>query len=173
MKQILMLIDARRALCGLSMAAALLLATPASAEDIYKWVGDDDQVHYTQMPPPHGIKAIRIQRSAVPTDEQDDEPSEAEAEDELEQASADEFEEELPEADDTEVDAGEEAGDEDVKIAQAMQENCNNARKNLATLNRGQVRYVDPDGKVIRLSEEERQERIAEAKAQIGVLCKN
>ncbi len=171
MKQIVMLIDARKALCGLSLAAALLLATPASAEDIYKWVGDDDQVHYTQMPPPHGIKAIRIQRSAVPTDEQDDEPSEAE--DELEQASADEYEEELPEADDTDIDAGEEAGDEDVKIAQALQENCNNARKNLATLSRGQVRYVDPEGKVIRLSEEERQERIAEAKAQIGVLCKN
>ena len=171
MKQIFMLIDARQALCGLSLAAALLLATPASAEDIYKWIGDDNQVHYTQMPPPHGIKAIRIQRSDVPADDQDDEPSETE--DELEQASADEYEEELPEVDDSEADAGEEEVDEDVRIAQAMQENCNNARKNLATLSRGQVRYVDPDGKVIRLSEEERQERIAEAKDQIGVLCKN
>ena len=171
MKQIVMLIDTRKALCGLSLAAALLLATPASAEDIYKWIGDDDQVHYTQMPPPHGIKAIRIQRSDVPSDEQDDEPSEAE--DELEQATADEYDEELPEADDSEADAGEEESDADAKIAQALQENCSNARKNLASLSRGQVRYVDPDGKVIRLSEEERQERIAEAKAQIGVLCKN
>ena len=33
MKQIVMLIDARKVLCGLSLAAALLLATPASAED--------------------------------------------------------------------------------------------------------------------------------------------
>lgn len=171
MKQIVMLIDSRKALCGLSLAAALLLATPASAEDIYKWIGDDDQVHYTQMPPPHGIKAIRIQRSDVPAEEQEAEP--AETEDEVEQATADEYDEELPEADDSEADAGEEESDEDVKIAQALQENCNNARKNLASLSRGQVRYVDPDGKIIRLSEEERQQRIAEAKAQIGVLCKN
>ena len=172
MKQILMLIDTRPALCGLSLAATLLLAAPASAEDIYKWVSDDNQVHYTQMPPPHGIKAIRIQRSDVPREDEEELADAEESLDDTEQAAADELDEDLP-ADDEEADLeAAEGEDEDVKLAQALQENCNNARKNLQTLNHGQVRYVDPEGKIIRLTEEERQERIAEAKSQIGVLCK-
>ena len=164
MKQMNSLIYTRRAVTSLLLGATLLLAAPSHAEDIYKWIGDDDQVHYTQMPPPHGIKAIRIQRSDIPAEE-----DAAEAEDELDQADVDESYDELPAGGDDEADASE---DEDVKIAKALQENCNNARKNLKSLNRGQVRYVNPEGEIIRLSEEERQQRIEEAKSQIGVLCK-
>ena len=167
MKQSINLIYTRRAVSVLLLGAALLLVSPANAEDIYKWVSDDNQVHYTQMPPPHGIKAIRIQRSDIPADEQPSEDT-AEAEDETEQAAIDESFDEQPEEQDAESDEG-----GDAKIAQALQENCNNARSNLKSLNRGQVRYVDPEGKIIRLTEEERQQRIEEAKAQIGVLCEN
>ena len=172
MKQILTLIDTRQALYGLSLATALLLASPASAEDIYKWVSDDNQVHYTQMPPPHGIKAIRIQRADVPNQDDDEPTDEAETLEDTGQAAVDDYAGQAP-ADEgpADVDAAG-AEDEDVKLAKALQKNCNNARKNLQTLNRGQVRYVDPEGKIIRLSEEERQDRIAEARAQIGVLCK-
>jgi hypothetical protein len=165
MRQIVNLINTQRACRGLLLGAALLLVAPAGAEDIYKWIGDDNQVHYTQMPPPHGIKAIRIQRSDVPAVEETAE--EAEVTDEPEQTVFD----------DTPGDQAEAEGDadanEDAQIAQALRENCSNARKNLESLNRGQVRYVDPDGKIIRLSEEERQQRIEEARAQIGVLCEN
>lgn len=150
------------------LVAGLLLVTPAHAEDIYKWLNEDNQVQYTQMPPPHGVKAIRIQRSAVPdeadigegeTDEAGYEP-ETDAEDTAEAP-----------ADDEEADDGE-TTDRDAEIAKSMQENCNKARKNLKTLNRGQVRYINAKGEVIRLTEEERQERIAEANAQIMLLCK-
>lgn len=167
MKQTVNLIFTRRAVSGLLLGAALLLVTPANAEDIYKWIGDDNQVHYTQMPPPHGIKAIRIQRSDIPADEQPSEDT-AEAEDETEQAAIDDSFDEQPEAQDAESDA-----DEDAKIAQELQENCNHARSNLKALNHGQVRYVSPEGEVIRLTEDQRQTRIEEAKALIGVLCKN
>ena len=167
MKQTVNLMFTRRAVSGLLLGAALLLATPANAEDIYKWIGDDNQVHYTQMPPPHGIKAIRIQRSDIPADEQPSEDT-AEAEGETEQAAIDDSFDEQPETQDAETDA-----DGDAKVAQALQENCNNARSNLKSLNRGQVRYVSPEGEIIRLTEEQRQQRIEEAKAQIGVLCEN
>jgi hypothetical protein len=169
MKQTVNLIYTRRAMSGLLLGAALLLVTPANAEDIYKWVSDDNQVHYTQMPPPHGIKAIRIQRSDVTAREESAQP--AEAMDGTEQASIDASPDEQPESVDDEAGASE-GNDDDVKIAQAMQENCNNARKNLKALNRGQVRYVTPDGGVIRLTEEQRQQRIEEAEGQIESLCK-
>ena len=167
MKQIIRLICIRRAVSGLFLGATLLLAAPIHAEDIYKWNDENNQVHYTQMPPPHGIKAIRIQRSDVPSDEDESSPT-AGTEDETDQASAeDPFAEQPTSGDDT--GAGE---DEDARLAKAMQKNCNNARKNLKTLSRGQVRYVNPEGEIIRLTEEERQQRIAEAREQIGVLCK-
>lgn len=169
MKQTVNLIYTRRAVSGLLLGATLLLVAPANAEDIYKWIGDDNQVHYTQMPPPHGIKAIRIQRSDVTAREESPEP--AEAMDETEQASTDASYEEQPETVDDEAEASE-GEDEDVKIAQSMQENCKKARKNLKALNRGQVRYVTPDGGVIRLTEEQRQQRIEEAQEQIEALCK-
>ena len=171
MKQTVNLIYPRRAVGGLILGAALLVVAPANAEDIYKWVGDDNQVHYTQMPPPHGIKAIRIQRTDIPAERHASEDT-AEVEDETEQAAIDESFEEQPEAQDTEPDAGGDAN-EDAKRAQALQENCIKARSNLKTLSRGQVRYVSAQGEIIRLTEEERQQRIEEARAQIGVLCEN
>ena len=150
------------------LVAGLLLVTPAHAEDIYKWLNDDNQVQYTQMPPPHGIKAIRIQRSAVP-DEADIEEGETDEADYAPETDAEDTAE--ASGDDEEADDGE-TTDRDAEIAKAMQENCDNARKNLKSLNKGQVRYINPEGEVIRLTEEERQERIAEANTQIKLLCK-
>lgn len=170
MKQTVNLIYTRRAVSVLVLGAALLLVAPANAEDIYKWIGDDNQVHYTQMPPPHGIKAIRIQRSDVTAREESPQPGGAM--EGTEQASIDASSDEQPETVDDEAGASE-GEDEDIKIAQAMQENCNKARKNLKALNRGQVRYVTPDGGVIRLTEEQRQQRLEEAQAQIEELCEN
>ena len=150
------------------LVAGLLLATPAHAEDIYKWLNENNQVQYTQMPPPHGIKAIRIQRSAIPdeADIEEDTPDEAEYVPETDAEDTAEAPGDDGEADD------EGAAERDAEIAKAMQENCNNARQNLKSLNKGQVRYINPEGEVIRLTEEERQERIAEANAQIKLLCK-
>ena len=150
------------------LVAGLLLVTPAHAEDIYKWLNEDNQVQYTQMPPPHGVKAIRIQRSAAPDEADTGEGETDEAEYVPERGVEDTAE--APGDDEQADDEGN--ADRDAEIARSMQENCNNARKNLNNLNRGQVRFINPEGEVIRLTEEERQERIAEANAQIKLLCK-
>ena len=166
-----------RKTAGLRMAglllAGMLLAAPASAEDIYKWVDDENRTQYTQMPPPPGITAIRIQSSPRPLEDETEEPQ---ADDEAEVETDDLAAEDTEDTGDEFTDAGgdEPAGSErDAGVARAMQENCNNARKNLQTLSRGQVRYVSPDGQIIRLSEEERQQRMDEAREQIRVLCKS
>ena len=53
------------------------------------------------------------------------------------------------------------------------EKNCATARRNLAELQQGGVkRYRLPNGEVLRLNEEERQKRIAEANKQIEENCK-
>ena len=37
-----------------AIAAALLLALPAAAQSLYKWVDEKGVTHYTQEPPPNG-----------------------------------------------------------------------------------------------------------------------
>jgi hypothetical protein len=149
------------------LLAGTLLAPVAQADDVYKWLNEYGEVQYTQMPPPHGIQAIRIQ-SAPPIINEPDEPPDAPA---TEEQPADEF------VDEQFQDAGQEdAADSaarDAELARSMKENCDNARKNLTTLNRGgQARFIKPNGEVFRLTEEERQQRINEAKDQIKLLCK-
>ena len=58
------------------------------------------------------------------------------------------------------------------KIQKIRRQNCEIANKNLANLQRGgNVRYVGPNGEVMRLSDEERQKRIEEANKQIKENC--
>ena len=59
------------------------------------------------------------------------------------------------------------------EIDEAYEKNCISSRNNLAKLQEGgRKRYLTPDGQVIHLSEEERQQRINEAKDQIDEFCK-
>ena len=56
---------------------------------------------------------------------------------------------------------------------ETYEKNCISARNNLAALQEGgRKRYLTADGQVIHLSEEERQQRINEAKDQIDEFCK-
>jgi len=147
------------------LITALLLSSPAHAEDVYKWVNEDNEVQYTQMPPPHGIKAIRIQsKSPAPEESADEAVDAADAQPNTEQAS-----DEAPDVEATEEQA-EAPAREDV-LARASQENCEKARRNLTNLNRGNVRLRTSSGEVIRLTEEERQQKIVETNAQIELFC--
>lgn len=155
------------------LLATLLLSSPAHAEDVYKWVNKDNEVQYTQMPPPHGIKAIRIQSKAPDTeDSNDDAASAPEAEaspPDTEQAAEDTPEAETAEAPDGDEQA--ETPDRNEVLSRASQENCEKARRNLENLNRGNVRLRTSSGEVIRLTEEERQQKIVETNAQIELFC--
>ena len=57
-------------------------------------------------------------------------------------------------------------------IQKIRRSNCETANKNLVNLQRGgNIRYMGPNGEVIRLTDEERQKRTDEANKQIKENC--
>ncbi len=155
------------------LLATLLLSSPAHTEDVYKWVNKDNEVQYTQMPPPHGIRAIRIQSKAPDAEDSNDDAASA-PEAEASPPDTEQAAEDAPEAETAEAPAGDEQAetpDRDEVLSRASQENCEKARRNLENLNRGNVRLRTSSGEVIRLTEEERQQKIVETNAQIELFC--
>lgn len=132
------------------------LPTLASGQ-IFKWVDAAGSTHYTQLPPPEGITATKVRRAPAAADN-----------------SATATSQQQPvEAKDTA--AGQTMSEAEVAAenARIAKENCAIAKKNLAELQQGGIkRYRTSDGKVIRLTEEDRQQRIAEANSQIKEFCK-
>jgi hypothetical protein len=60
------------------------------------------------------------------------------------------------------------------EIARISKQNCVTARNNLEQLNRsGQIRYRTGEGEVLRLSEDDRKQRIEEAGNQVKEFCKD
>jgi hypothetical protein len=51
----------------LALAAAGLVAAPSAAQQLYKYVGPDGTVQYSDRPPPNGQKAEKITRGQVST----------------------------------------------------------------------------------------------------------
>lgn len=154
------------------LLTALLLSSPAHAEDVYKWVNKDNEVQYTQMPPPHGIKAIRIQSKAPAAVESND--AAVAPDDEASPADTEQADVDTPDVETGEEPAGDEQAetpDRNDVLSRASQENCEKARRNLENLNRGNVRLRTSSGEVIRLTEEERQQKIVETNAQIELFC--
>jgi len=140
--------------------AAALLQSPARGE-MYKWTDPAGQIHYSQTPPPAGIKTDIIQGAPPPADDPD-----KIIEDLTNQVDA---------MDETVAKQEGEAKEKSLRkeIDEAYEKNCIASRNNLASLQEGgRKRYLTPDGQVIHLSEEERQQRINEAKDQIDEFCK-
>jgi hypothetical protein len=135
--------------------------TPVQAQ-VYKWVDSTGQVQYTQMPPPEGVESARIESEPPPVTE----PSATiTSPQERLQASEEQKKQQAEANTDKEMQA------ENERIAK---QNCITARNNLEQLNRsGQIRYRTGDGEVLRLSEEQRQQRIEEAQGQIKEFCKD
>jgi hypothetical protein len=163
MNPILASLMPRRLLQTISLAViTVLLQSPVFA-DIYKWIDDSGEVHYTQTPPPGGIAAQNIQGApphAEPTQAIDGEQQKL-------QQQLDAFEERR--AEQQKQEELENLGKEVDKIDQ---ENCHAAQTNLANLQQGGIkRYLTPDGEVIRLTEEDREQRLSEAQEQVKKYC--
>jgi hypothetical protein len=146
-------------LTSLCVSSALFV-TPASAE-IYKWTDAKGEIQYSQLPPPSGIKSEEIQGSTPPADNPDT------TSDSL-QGQVDALNEDL---------AGQEIEEKksalQKQIDDAYERNCTTSTNNLAKLQAGgNKRYLTPDGKVTHLTEEQRQQRINDAKDQIDEFCK-
>ena len=139
--------------------SATLLSTTINAE-IYKWTDDNGETQYSQVPPPGGVNSVKIQGAAPPTDNPDT------TSDTL-QEQVEALNEEL-----VEKETSEKKEALRKQIDDAYERNCTTAKNNLAKLQAGgNKRYLMPDGKVTHLTEEQRQQRINDAKDQIDEFC--
>ena len=148
-----------------TLLPALCLAmfcTPAGADRIYKWTDKDGTVQYTQMPPPEDVQVIEIEEPAPP-------PADPAGESARVQEQVEAMEERMKAREDAATEAEQEAKNREIR-----RQNCATARHNLGELQQGGGRrYRAADGSVLRLTEAERQQRIAEANEQIKEFCQD
>ena len=134
-----------------------LLIPSLSTAEIYKWVGDDGKTNYTQLPPPPGYESEIVREASSPA------VTPAPPATELQQR----YEEQQKEKEDDAAVAGQEKKNADIRKL-----NCDAATRNLAALEMGGNRlYQTADGEYLRLTGEERQQRIDQAKEQIKKYC--
>lgn len=137
---------------------ALLLSVSAHAE-VYKWVDDSGQTHYSQSAPEN--KPTKI--IAVP------------APPPMEQQRAQQRMNELIQQQENQEATQEIIQREQTQAAQRqtdINENCKRLRTNLETYqNNPGRRMMDADGRVIRLREEDRQQNIQDLQQQIQRYC--
>jgi hypothetical protein len=139
---------------------AVSAAVPAAdTQGIYKWTDDQGEVHYTQFPPP-GHSAEKLH--AVPPPASPPQVLDKDLQQQMQTMQQQKKEQQQ----------GARDAKEWAEIQKIRRQNCDTANKNLVSLQRGSnVRYVDTDGKVKHLTEEERNKRIDEANKQIKEYC--
>jgi hypothetical protein len=144
-------------ICALLVFAA---SSPAAdRQNMYKWTDDQGEVHYTQFPPP-GRKTEKMQPPPPPAESPDASENDLQKQLDTMEQQKDKQLQEIKDA------------DQRAEIQKIRKKNCETAHRNMINLERGgNVRYMGPDGKVIRLTEEDRQKRIDEANAQIKENC--
>jgi type IV secretory pathway VirB10-like protein len=136
----------------------LLFSFSVSAE-IYKWVDENGQTHFSQTPPDSGI-AEKV--DVPPPPPIDPEQAQTEVDTLIEQQQEAEKAEQLAQQE------REKAAEEQA----IREENCRIARSNLTTYqNNPGRRVVDADGNVTRMVEEERQQKMQEFQEQIDLYC--
>lgn len=141
-----------------SCLVILCLLMPAlSTAEIYKWVGDDGKTNYTQLPPPPGYESEMVREASSPA------VAPAPPATELQER----YEEQQKDRENDAAVAGQEKKNSDIRKL-----NCDAATRNQASLELGGNRlYETADGEYLRLTGEERQQRIDQAKEQIKKYC--
>lgn len=153
---------ARILLPCLCLVLANTANTAGKTDKIYKWVDQDGSIQYSKMPPPEAREVIEVRQAPPPAD---DPATERARLGQQVDAMDERMQERQKAAAKSELDA------ENEKI---RNQNCATARKNLAELQQGGIkRYRTADGEVMRLTEEDRQQRIDEANKQIAEFCKD
>jgi len=153
---------ARIMLLGLSLVFAGTASVAGSTDKIYKWVDQNGTIQYTQLPPPAGVKVLEVRSAPPPADD-------AAAERARVQQETEAMDERMKERQEATAKAELRAKNREIR-----KQNCVTANKNLVELQQGGIkRYRLPDGTVLRLSEEDRQKRIADTQKEITDNCKN
>ena len=143
------------------IAVWTLLPSLASAEDIYKWTGDDGKTNYTQMPPPSGYPSELVKQNYISAGT----PNAVADTTNSPQARLEKLKKEQ------ENDTAKSEWEKENKRISGL--NCEAATRNLATLeDSSQRKFRTANGEYLRPSEEERQKLIDTAKQQIKEFCK-
>lgn len=149
-------------LLGISLLLAGTHSVAGSNDKIYKWADQNGEVQYTQLPPPAGVEVLEIMSAPPPADN----PA---AENAKLQQQVEAMDERMEERQAATAQAEMRAKNKEIR-----RQNCIKARKNLGELQQGGIkRYRLPDGSVLRLTEEDRQKRIAETQTEITENCKD
>lgn len=131
---------------------------PPAAADIYKWVDGEGNTHYTQHPPPAGIKGETMTSSA----KVDADAAKKRAQKQIDMSN---------EARDARLKQAEEKQKAEAEQAK-QKERCEQAKKRFASYSRARVNIVGKDGTRTRATEEQRQAELAKAEKAIKELCK-
>ncbi len=135
------------------------LATGSQAA-MYKWVDENGQTVYSQTPPASG-QSTRIKPPPPP----------AETPEEARQRLNQRLQRFEDKAEDKELASQKEAKEED--MTEVYKSNCAAAQNNLFFLESNPRKLVgQPDGSYVRITEEERQQKMQEAREQVEKFCK-
>lgn len=141
-------------LISLTLAGTMLLVNSSHAAT-YKWTDAQGNVHYTQHPPAEGsYERLKVDKSRPSSSEPDTDTSTTPS---------------------TTAPSGSTKNNPVIKEEIAKNEeirtkNCEAAKKNLEILT-VYKRYKDKDGNVVRMDDNERAQKIDEAKQQINEFC--
>jgi hypothetical protein len=145
-----------------SLFVVVLLAgawTQAPAQ-LYKWIDEDGNVVYSQFAPPVDTPGEVVPPPPPPAE--DPATAQQRLQEQLQRSADYREDQEL---------AAEKAAEMQT-TAERDRERCAQARRNLQNLDgRSRQLYRTPDGSVVRLTEEERQQRRAEAQRVIDEAC--
>jgi hypothetical protein len=139
------------------LTTSACFSTPAA---MYRWVDENGVTVYSQSPPPSG-DAVELQGQPAPSAETTDAARER-----LRDQLTQDFDDEEARSE-AEAEKAKQAADEALR-----EENCAAARENLEKFqNLGPRRVLMPDGKTLRLSEDEVQAQITKAQGQVKTFC--
>jgi parvulin-like peptidyl-prolyl isomerase len=143
----------------LSVFLSLLLLIPVGFTQTYRWVDENGVVSYSQTPPPNHQAEILNIKSQSKTDG-------ANAQQKL-----DDLRQRLQEQN-KQRQLAKESADKARQEQLTREKNCRSARSNLSKLEGLGTRLLKtPEGDYIRLSEEQRQQRMESARQQIKLNC--
>jgi len=158
--------------CLPALAVAALLAAPVAAQQLYKSIGPDGRVQYSDRPPVSGQKVEKITTSRAGSSSS----STAAASPDAAKAGAPKTGAEQEQAfRQRRIDA-EEKAKKDEKLAQdnrAKEESCTGARRELAALQSGgRAARMNAQGERIYLEDDQVQHEIARLQGEIAGGCK-
>jgi hypothetical protein len=143
------------------LACLLTLATQPLMAETYKWVNDEGVVTYSQSPPPdRQVEQVELRGTTAPSDSQESQNRL----DQLRQRLADSAEDR---------DLAKKQQQETKEEQQRKRQNCEAARSNLRSLEGLGNRLYQTEGKYQRLSEEQRQNLMQQARENISANCEN